>query len=74
MKGLTAKYSMPQPQSNFKTVDVRHLICPASSTTHYGDMQSMSRSTVADYQALMETLFDFNRVRALFCVGHHHAV
>ena len=41
----------------------------AIGTTHLGDMQVQIVDPVESYHALMETLFDFNAIRALFAGG-----
>lgn len=41
----------------------------AIGTTHLGDMQVQIVDSVESYHALMETLFDFNAIRALFAGG-----
>lgn len=69
-EGLTAKiFDATTSIEHYKTVDVDDVDLSRISTTHYGDMQIHVVDAVTDYQALMETLFDFAAIRALFASG-----
>jgi phosphoglucomutase len=69
-EGLTAKiFDATTSIEHYKTVDVDDVDLSSISTTHYGDMQIHVVDAVTDYQALMETLFDFAAIRALFASG-----
>jgi phosphoglucomutase len=69
-EGLTAKiFDATTSIEHYKTVDVDDVDLSSIGTTHYGDMQIHVVDAVTDYQALMETLFDFAAIRALFASG-----
>ncbi|AGI73396.1 phosphoglucomutase Pgm [Octadecabacter arcticus 238] len=69
-EGLTAKiFDATTSIEQYKTVDVDDVDLSSIGTTHYGDMQIHVVDAVTDYQALMETLFDFAAIRALFASG-----
>jgi phosphoglucomutase len=69
-EGLTAKiFDATTSIGHYKTVDVDDVDLSSIGTTHYGDMQIHVVDAVTDYQALMETLFDFAAIRALFASG-----
>jgi phosphoglucomutase len=69
-EGLTAKiFDATTSIGHYKTVDVDDVNLSSIGTTHYGDMQIHVVDAVTDYQALMETLFDFAAIRALFASG-----
>ena len=69
-EGLTAKiFDATTSIEHYKTVDVDDVDLSSIGTTHYGDMQILVVDAVTDYQALMETLFDFAAIRALFASG-----
>ncbi len=55
--------------SAFKTLDAPDVDLDAVGTTKLGDMTVEVVDPVVDYQALMETLFDFPRIRAMFASG-----
>ncbi len=64
-----AIYAKTKTISSFKTLDAPDLDLDAIATTKLGDMTVEVVDPVVDYQALMETLFDFTRIRALFTSG-----
>jgi phosphoglucomutase len=69
-EGLTAKiFDATTSIEHYNTVDVDDVDLSSIGTTHYGDMQIHVVDAVTDYQALMETLFDFAAIRALFASG-----
>jgi phosphoglucomutase len=69
-EGLTAKiFDATTSIGHYKTVDVDDVNLSSIGTTHYRDMQIHVVDAVTDYQALMETLFDFAAIRALFASG-----
>ena len=53
----------------FKTVEAPDVDLDTLGTTRLGDMTVEIVDPVADYQALMEQLFDFPRIRAMFAGG-----
>ena len=55
--------------SAFKTLDALDVDLDAVGTTTLGGMTVEVVDPVVDYQALMETLFDFPRIRAMFASG-----
>ena len=55
--------------SAFKTLDAAAVDLDALGSTKLGGMTVEVVDPVVDYQALMETLFDFQRIRALFASG-----
>ena len=55
--------------SAFKTLDAPDVDLDAVGTTTLGGMTVEVVDPVVDYQALMETLFDFPRIRAMFASG-----
>jgi phosphoglucomutase len=69
-EGLTAKiFDVTTSIEHYKTVDVDDVDLSSIGTTRYGDMQIHVVDAVTDYQALMETLFDFAAIHALFASG-----
>jgi phosphoglucomutase len=69
-EGLTAKiFDATTSIEHYKTVDVDDVDLSSIGTTHYGGMQIHVVDAVTDYQALMETLFDFAAIRVLFASG-----
>ena len=56
---------------SYKTVDAADIDLGSIGTQRVGDMAVEVIDPVADYAALMETLFDFNGIRALFASGFH---
>jgi len=56
---------------SYKTVDAADIDLGSIGTQRVGDMVVEVIDPVADYAALMETLFDFNGIRALFASGFH---
>ncbi len=69
-EGLTAKiFEATTSIDHFKTVDVDDVDLSVIGTTRHGDMQIHVVNAVVDYQALMETLFDFGAIRDLFADG-----
>ena len=55
--------------TEFKTLDAPELDLDRLGTDRLGDLQVEIVDPVADYQALMEELFDFDRIRAMFAGG-----
>jgi phosphoglucomutase len=69
-EGLTAKiFDATTSIEHYETVDDDDVDLSSIGTTRYGDMQIHVVDAVTDYQALMETLFDFAAIRALFASG-----
>jgi phosphoglucomutase len=69
-EGLTSKiFDATTSIDHYKTVDVDDIDLSTIGTTHHGDMQIHVVDAVTEYQALMETLFDFAAIRALFAGG-----
>ena len=54
---------------SFKTLDTPDIDLGAIGTQQVGDMMVEVIDPVTDYAALMETLFDFDAIRALFASG-----
>lgn len=52
--------------TSYQTTDAPDVDLSAVGTTTIGDMQIEIVDPVIEYQALMETLFDFSKIRALF--------
>lgn len=69
-EGLTAKiFDATKTIDHYKTVDADDVDLSIIRTTRHGDMQIHVIDAVVQYQALMETLFDFAAIRALFAGG-----
>ncbi len=69
-EGLTAKiFEATTTMNAYKTVDADDIDLSKTSTLSHGDMTVQIVNSVSDYQALMETLFDFDAIRALFASG-----
>src|SRR6218665_2703114 len=56
---------------SYKTVDASDIDLSQIGTQRVGDMVVEVIDPVADYAALMETLFDFGAIRGLFSGGFH---
>ena len=54
---------------NYKTVLIGDADLSKIGTSRHGDMQIDVVNAVTDYQALMETLFDFDAIRTMFAGG-----
>ncbi|MFT5272798.1 MAG: phosphoglucomutase, partial [bacterium] len=64
---LTAKmFEATMVIDNYKTVLVGDAELSKIGTSRHGDMQIDVVNAVTDYQALMETLFDFDAIRTMF--------
>ena len=69
-ENLTAKiFETTKTINHYKTVDESDVDLSAIGTSRQGDMQIHVVDAVTDYQALMETLFDFAAIRDLFASG-----
>ena len=69
-EGLTDKiFAATQNITQIKTLDADDIDLQQIGTTQQGDMQITVVDPVQDYQALMETLFDFDAIAALFKGG-----
>ena len=69
-EGLTAKiFDATTSIKHYKTVNVDDVDLSSVGTARHGDMQIHVVDAVTDYQALMEALFDFAAIRALFASG-----
>ena len=69
-EGLTAKiYDATTTIQDYKTVSGDDVDLSTVGTTSQGDMTVTVVDPVTDYQALMETLFDFNAIREMFAGG-----
>lgn len=67
---LTAKmFEATMVIDNYKTVLVGDADLSKIGTSRHGDMQIDVVNAVTDYQALMETLFDFDAIRTMFAGG-----
>lgn len=67
---LTAKmFEATMVIDNYKTVLVGDAELSKIGTSRHGDMQIDVVNAVTDYQALMETLFDFDAIRTMFAGG-----
>ncbi|MEM9638088.1 MAG: alpha-D-glucose phosphate-specific phosphoglucomutase [Pseudomonadota bacterium] len=64
-----AMFEQTQSITAYKTTDAPDLDLSTLGTGTLGDMDVDIIDPVADYQALMEQLFDFARIRALFADG-----
>lgn len=69
-ENLTAKiFDATKTIDHYKTVASDDVDLSGIGTTRQGGMQIRVVDAVSDYQALMETLFDFDAIRALFAGG-----
>jgi phosphoglucomutase len=69
-EGLTAKiFDVTTSISAYKTVAADDVDLSAIGTTQLGDMNVQVIDSVSDYLTLMESLFDFDAIRALFAGG-----
>ena len=69
-EGLTAKiFNATTTIDHYKTTDSDDVDLSTINTTRHGDMQIHIVDAIVEYQALMETLFDFAAIRALFAGG-----
>ncbi|KQX40044.1 phosphoglucomutase [Devosia sp. Root436] len=64
-----AVYARTQVIDSYKTVDAGDIDLGTIGSQRVGDMVVEVIDPVADYAALMETLFDFGAIRALFASG-----
>ncbi|MGR3660133.1 MAG: alpha-D-glucose phosphate-specific phosphoglucomutase [Paracoccaceae bacterium] len=55
--------------TEYKTTNVEDVDLSTIGTCHIGDMQIDVVDPVTDYQRLMEKMFDFDKIRALFSSG-----
>lgn len=69
-ENLTAQmFEATKTIKNYKTVEAEDVDLSKVGTAHQGDMKITVVDAVTDYQALMETLFDFDAISALFASG-----
>jgi len=69
-ENLTAKiFQATQGISHFNTIDADDVDLGAIGTSKLGDMTVQIVDPVDSYEALMETLFDFNAIREMFQSG-----
>lgn len=69
-EGLTAQmFEATKTIEHFKTVNTADVDLSIIGDVHIGDMRIRVIDPVESYQALMETLFDFDAIRALFAGG-----
>jgi phosphoglucomutase len=69
-EGLTTKiFEATKSIDQYKTVVFDDVVLSEIGITRHGDMQVCVVDAVADYHALMETLFDFDAIRAMFAGG-----
>lgn len=69
-EGLTAQmFEATKTIEHFKTVGTADVDLSIIGDVHIGDMRIRVIDPVESYQALMETLFDFDAIRALFAGG-----
>jgi phosphoglucomutase len=69
-ENLTAKiFEATKTIGQYQVVDADDVDLSEVGTTRQGDMQIHVVDAVVDYQALMETLFDFGAIRELFAGG-----
>ena len=68
-KVTEAIYARTQSITKYKIVDAPDVDIDKLGTTKVGDMTVEVIDSVADYEALMQTLFDFDAIRALFKGG-----
>ncbi|MGK2229713.1 alpha-D-glucose phosphate-specific phosphoglucomutase, partial [Devosia sp.] len=64
-----AVYERTKVIDTYKTIDAPDVALDQIGTQHSGEMVVEVIDPVADYAALMETLFDFDAIRALFASG-----
>ena len=69
-EGLTDKiFAATNTIDNYKIIDADDVDLSTINITRHGDMQIHIVDAVVEYQALMEKLFDFTAIRALFAGG-----
>jgi len=68
-KVTEAVYARTQVIDRYKTVDAPDVDLSRVGSTKVGDLTVEVIDPVADYAALMESLFDFDAIRALFASG-----
>jgi phosphoglucomutase len=69
-EGLTAKiFDVTTTINAYKTVAADDVDLSSIGTTQLGDMNVQVIDSVSDYLTLMESLFDFDAIRALFAGG-----
>ncbi len=69
-ENLTAKiFEATKTIDHYKTVASDDVDLSETGITRHADMQIQVVDAVTDYQALMETLFDFGAIRAMFADG-----
>ena len=64
-----AIYARTRQIASYKIVETPDVDLDSLKTTQVGDMRVEIVDSVATYRALMETLFDFDRIRAAFRAG-----
>lgn len=64
-----AMFAETQSITEYKTVDAPDIDLSTCGTAQVAEMQIEIIDPVTDYQALMQTLFDFDKIRALFSGG-----
>lgn len=64
-----AMFAETQSITEYKTVDAPDIDLSTCGTAQVAEMQVEIIDPVTDYQALMQTLFDFDKIRALFSGG-----
>lgn len=64
-----AMFEQTESITEYRTMDAPDLDLSVCGTAHVGAMQVEIIDPVTDYQALMEQLFDFDKIRALFAGG-----
>jgi len=69
-EGVTDKiFARTKTIDSYKTTDAADIDLGQIGATQTGDLQVEIVDSVADYADLMETLFDFDKIRALFAGG-----
>ncbi|MBD3678450.1 MAG: alpha-D-glucose phosphate-specific phosphoglucomutase [Rhodobacteraceae bacterium] len=69
-EGVTAKiYEATKTIREYSILDAQDVDLSTVGTTKLGEMEVEVVDPVADYQALMEKLFDFDKIRDLFASG-----
>lgn len=62
-------FAVTKTLTEYHIMDAQDIDISAPGTTHLGQMEVEVVDPVTDYQALMETIFDFDAIRALFAGG-----
>ncbi|WP_300034955.1 alpha-D-glucose phosphate-specific phosphoglucomutase [uncultured Roseobacter sp.] len=62
-------FEQTQTITSYATLDTADADLGSTGTAQIGDMEVEIVDPVTDYQALMETLFDFDKIKALFASG-----